>query len=393
MPSSQVTQLIGALCRISYTTSFTTIPFLCKISDNTFYVSKNISNKQVFLHGIHFITLLITIAQFFLNLFESSKENVVGILFYGFVFILTTATGIYGFGFYLRASEFCCLLNILVQNPNGLLNRNRFNVRPNGKRFQNMLLFTLIVFAQFTTAITFLVFFPLMDLTLAIVSPNSNFVFILFSKYFESTNLLNAFLVLIKLPTYFIACLIGFLSIPIMLIFIKELLDNLKDLRQLLTKNRMIKSENADTLIEIYYRQIQVFVILVNECLQTHFWPVVEFIGAVVSIGLAYTFIRYHGLFNIYVQGSLAAASISVFLLLCVMFDVGSQSLLISSKIIRWSTSAVGRDKTSKLFRKFAKSCPPVVLKVGNFHRIDRQRGPALIRFIVQRTVFLLLKS
>ncbi len=381
MPSPQIIQLIAALSRISYNSTFASIPFLCKLSDNSFHVSRNTSIKQVALQIVHCITLGITTTQFFLNFFDSSKGNLLGILFYGFVLILTADTVIYRFGYHFHASEFCCLLNIFVKFPNGLFYRNRSNRRPNRKRFRNTLLFTLIVFAQLTTAVVFFGFFPLMDLTLAITSHNSNL------------NLLNVLLILIKLPTYYIACLIGSLSIAIVLIFIKELLDNLKDLLEMLRNSFVNNPDNTYALIAIYYRQIQVFAILVNECLQTHFWPVAESTGSVLSIGLAYTFVRYHGLFNIYIQVSLAASSTSLFLLLCFMFDVGSQSLLISTKIIRFSSSAVRRDESSKLFRKFAKSCPAVVLKVGHFHKIDRQRGPNLIRFIVQRTVFLLLKS
>ncbi len=44
---------------------------------------------------------------------------------------------------------------------------------------------------------------------------------------------------------------------------------------------------------------------------------------------------------------------------------------------------------TNKCF----KSCPVIKLKVGDFHYMDRQRVPEFLRFIFQRTVFLVLQT
>lgn len=43
--------------------------------------------------------------------------------------------------------------------------------------------------------------------------------------------------------------------------------------------------------------------------------------------------------------------------------------------------------------RKFLKSCPVIAISVGEFHKMDSERVPAFIRFISQRTFFLVLKT
>ncbi len=183
------------------------------------------------------------------------------------------------------------------------------------------------------------------------------------------------------------------LTVTIWLTIIKELTDNLQEFLKMLKSVKDSNPRQICCFLKVYYRQIQVFTILVNDCLQTYFWPVAEFYGTVISIGLAYVLIRYHTFFNIYVQGSVAAALLTTMIMLCVIFDVGSQPLPISSKIIRFSSYDLGKTNPSTYFRKIVKSYQPVVLKVGHFHNIDRKRGPSLMRYILQRTVFLLLKS
>lgn len=393
MSLSTVIKNISRLSKISRSLSLTIIPITCKSSENAFFVSGKTSIREIALYGLNFTFFFITIVQFFLNVFDNSKRSALGILFYGFVLVLTTGTGMYGVGYHTCASEFCCLLNVLVKYPYGLLHKIYPNLRPRSKRRQDVLLLAFILFVQITIAIIFLGFFPIMDITLAVTSPNCNINFLSFSKSLQSNIVFNLLIVLIKLPTYCTACLMAMLSTSIWLILIKVLMDNLKDLQKLPTKEGNSYYEQLCTFPAKYYSQIQVFAILINQCLQTYFWPVLEFLGAVVSIGLAYTFTRFHKLLNIYVQLSIVAALTMSMLLISVIFYVGSQPLLLSSKFL--NSSDLVEEKLSQriLLRKIVKSYSPIVLKVGHFHKIDQMRGPTLIRFILQRTVFLLLKS
>jgi len=49
--------------------------------------------------------------------------------------------------------------------------------------------------------------------------------------------------------------------------------------------------------------------------------------------------------------------------------------------------------ETSQYFKKVIKSIHPVKIHMGPFHVVDKGRAPALLRFCLQRTAFLVFKS
>lgn len=78
-------------------------------------------------------------------------------------------------------------------------------------------------------------------------------------------------------------------------------------------------------------------------------------------------------------------------LLCCSMFHIGSRPMLISGLCLRRIKAC--NNWNCKWSQRFLKSCPLISLKVGRFHLLDRGRGPAFIRFILQRTLLLILKT
>jgi len=119
---------------------------------------------------------------------------------------------------------------------------------------------------------------------------------------------------------------------------------------------------------------------------------VIQFFGALVCNGLFYTLLSYKNLLSNFMYASSLFFSLSLLFSKCILSDIGSRSLIISSQIIRSSNSRINVFHR-KEFQKFSKSCPLILLKVGSFHYIDRQRVPHLLRFVLQRTFFLVVRT
>lgn len=139
------------------------------------------------------------------------------------------------------------------------------------------------------------------------------------------------------------------------------------------------------------YRQIQILVILSDQCFQDYLWPIVQFLGGLGIILLFYALLVFHQEihpFGIFVMCTL---TVSVTLCCCLMLIMGSSSILYSRKILM--TLRKEENVESKWAKRFYRSCPPIALKVGQFHKMDRERVPAFIRFILHRTFVLVLRT
>ncbi len=139
----------------------------------------------------------------------------------------------------------------------------------------------------------------------------------------------------------------------------------------------------------MFYRQIQIFAILSNQCFQTHIWPAIQFIGGTLLIAMLCCLLLF--------QTRLPAIGIvficliiaTMVLVRCLMLDLGSRPILISKKVCRQANQLSG----CKWSQKFFKSCPVIALGMGEFHKMDRARVGAFIRFILQRTFFLVMRT
>jgi len=138
-----------------------------------------------------------------------------------------------------------------------------------------------------------------------------------------------------------------------------------------------------------FYRQLQLLVIFINHCMQQMLWPTVQFCGAVAIIATGYAVI----VFSSHMTTSMLAGLLSINIISAVFctckLEFGSMPRQISIKMIN-SWAQWGNIKYCK---KFVKSCKPLSIQVGPFHIMDRNRAPALIRFCMQRTIFLVVQS
>lgn len=139
---------------------------------------------------------------------------------------------------------------------------------------------------------------------------------------------------IVKGSTLLISGFVASMNVAVCFMSLKELIDNLQDLSSVLNKKSNAERPFFDGSKVKYFRRIQVFGNIFNECFQMYNFTVVEICGCMLGIFLGYTFILYNHLFGplgkLAVTGCFAA-------LLCFKFfvmDIGSRSLLISSKII-----------------------------------------------------------
>lgn len=141
-------------------------------------------------------------------------------------------------------------------------------------------------------------------------------------------------------------------------------------------------------LVALQYRQIQILALLANNCLETYILPDIQISGATFVISLLYASI----IFEKYLPASATALIFFIFStffsILYIIFDMGSRPAVKSRKFLK-AWRKYNRLFKSDYTRKFIQSCSEIVLKVGSFHVLDRSRAPSFMRFVLQRTFFL----
>lgn len=151
-----------------------------------------------------------------------------------------------------------------------------------------------------------------------------------------------------------------------------------------LVNKQQLAELNSFQRIANLYRQIQVFTILSNQCFQICLWPFIQFVSGSMVISVFYGLLIFHNRMPLLVSASLCVMVLAMMILCCSMLDLWSQLVFITSKIL----PAGKNSNDCKWSRRFVKSCPEIATKVGNFHKMDRERVPAFIRFILQRTFY-----
>src|SRR5258705_53403 len=140
-----------------------------------------------------------------------------------------------------------------------------------------------------------------------------------------------------------------------------------------------MRKDNYVRNVGMFYRRIQIFVILTDKCFQSYIWPAIQFYGAIGIIVLLYVLIILHPVLPIFAISGLAIFAFGVTVLVCLVLGMGSKTIIISRKILqraKWWNAHCGGDKFA---RKFFRSCPKIALRVGEFHKMDSGRVPALI--------------
>ncbi|CAL8147195.1 unnamed protein product [Orchesella dallaii] len=141
----------------------------------------------------------------------------------------------------------------------------------------------------------------------------------------------------------------------------------------------------------LLYRKCQLFTKVLNLYSQPFILPLIHCLGSAVTITCLYsTIMSDKNVPKILTLLSTTIMIINVCFVLKVL-DIASKGLLCSKGFLRNFGKLPGyRDD---IFRRYRKSLPPLHMNTGPFHVVDRGRAPALIKFCLQRTAFLVFKS
>ncbi len=362
------------------------LPFTFITQRSVTIVSKSKIRNQVFWSLIFILNIFSTVLQIADEILQTEKTNLTVVLFHGLLLLVACGTFAAFITYNWQACEICGILNCLIARPNGL-HTTLFRYQGKSSKF----LISLFVMITPLIFILLAIVEPIVTLTCPCLYENQLYTLLLGPCNTYSFRLVVFMLsILFSLP---IGSLLSFLAI-FCGVTLMEINDSLKKfqsiLKILLTFKDPLNRNNLLFKLSLVYRQLQIFVIICNDCYQRLFWPAFEFLGAMEIMALMYALIMFSEVFSVLSIAILITCLIMTTCFYCIVLDMGSQSRLISGRILAVAQTNL---KSEIRTRKCFKSCKPIALKVGSFHEMDRQRFPNVMRFILQRTIFLVLKT
>lgn len=324
---------------------------------------------------VQIISLYQTILELVYTCLYTEAKNLIILLYLGVLF-LSKLTAFLWFGLcYNEAHSLNMLLSCLVNR------KNIITKLPVSKS-----IYTILVCTAANLVVLFVVMFPILAFILPCLhdTPILRFVFgqcstFLFRVFLSA----STFVFMVPCAKY------GVLVATLFWLSLLKLNKFMKTFDSFLRSFKEFQTLNRKRNLALIYRNLQIFLILNNSCFQNWVLPVFQFFGGTSIIVILYTCIAF--------QNVLSPVCFALLVFLCafltnicvVTMDMGSKPLLYSRKILR-HLKLFGSGPWSL---RFCISCPKIVLKVGSFHYMDRERVPSFIRFILQRTLFLVTKT
>lgn len=147
--------------------------------------------------------------------------------------------------------------------------------------------------------------------------------------------------------------------------------------------------DSRKTYVLILYREMELFNQLCNQAFQLYIWAVVQSTGAAVLIACLYCLTVNHKRLGLLLLVGTTLVAMIAAIFNALVFHVGSKPGKLSTKILHYVKTS-GRSDSWE--RRFARSFRVLAVRVGEFHKMDRKRGPDFFRFVLQRTSFLVAK-
>lgn len=380
MPTRASLELIYFLTKLCRVIAPAYIP-LKFITPNKVSLEKQTIQSQSFYFVIFFLQITSSLFPIFEFFYSSTNHNITLLVFHGFLMVCYITTIAVYITYRNSGPDICCLLNSLLSQPNGLvgsLYRKRSR-QSNGVTYLGILMSPTIYAIFFVFVPTLVIAFPCLygsSLYVSLLGPCSSY-------HFQAV----VFLINIICMTPFGIC--GPMVIICNFVKLKELMENLLDLKYLLSQANITSQMNSFD-IGLRYRRLQLFAMLCNKCYQLAVWPVVEFLCSLLMIIFLYTLLVFDSFMTVHFRVAIIVVFIVDFSILCFIFDMGRRSFAVSTCIL----IQLRRDNFGgKWGRMFCSSCKPIALKVGCFHAMDRERVPSILRYVSQRTIFLVLKT
>lgn len=389
MSSKNLLKVINILTKFAHNFFLPVIPLKFVNPNKVAIVIKHKRRNLIISFAIYCLLFISSSSQILGILLSTDKLNLIALLFHGFILITCVA----GFPAYqFLATEFCALLNCMLNNAKGLVSTYlQYSIRGyQNKRHKNILLVVSI-----GLSLTFYAIY------IAII-PCVSFIFpCLFESFVYSYVFGNCqsfqFRVFVFVQSIIFLTPLGLVApVTLVTIFaaIIKITENLNYLNSFLENNAVTRNPTFYHLVSLCYSQVQLFAILCNECYQMYVWPAMEFVGATGIIALLYTLLILDNVLSRVIKLVLVIDIVVICCATCIPLSVGNHALQLSKVIvIKLQRTKFVKQDNSKWIGKFIKSCAPITLKVGSFHKMDRVRTPNLMRFILQRTFFLVFKT
>lgn len=127
-----------------------------------------------------------------------------------------------------------------------------------------------------------------------------------------------------------------------------------------------------------------------NKSMQAYMLPAYQLTGVGMIIALLFTVLSSDVNLPVWLYAFVASLCFQCVCFNFAMMDLCSRCLLLSKSFL----SAMRKPANgSKEMKKYLASMRPLRIYLGPFHIVDRSRGPITLRFCLQRTFFLVVKS
>ncbi len=365
---------------------FPTIPIKFA-SPGKFFTVVKLKRKFIIFFASYVLLLISSATQVIISFRFAAERNLFAIVFQGFLSVLYFSAFIVFFAYQFLTTEFCCLLNNIVRSSSAInVVENNLPNRP--KCFWLVICAYMVSAAICTLCV---VIIPFISVIFPCLYNNTVYTYL-----FESC---ESFLFRIFV---YMLCIIFMTPIGLMAPFtavtmflsMSELTSNLHNMKYFIKAKLSNEESGCCYKVAMCYRIVQLFATLVNRCYQMSFWPVCEFIGSGLIIAMMYAILVYGQYWNGIFKLGLLISILTVGSVICVPLLIGSHCLSISKYIIvKLKRHKYNKREVDKWNSCFLKSCKPISLKIGPFHEMDRTRVPCLVRFILQRTIFLVFKT
>jgi len=141
----------------------------------------------------------------------------------------------------------------------------------------------------------------------------------------------------------------------------------------------------------VLYRQTQILLHLYHDCFQMQLLPNMFFSSSILIICCLFATVELKDELPIVVYVAFPFLLVLTSMFLLIMLEMTSRVVVLSKSIkTQWSIKYCGK---SLWYQKFARSCPPLKIVAGPFSKIGRDRIAIVLRFCLQRTIFLVVWS
>lgn len=344
------------------------VPIVFTQSENAYKVQKLTRKYKILWQLLFSLSLFYTMLQIYFHQNVTSAYKLVPVLFHGFNLVTKVSVIVFLVAFHRNSFEFCYLLNILIRNKiETLESQNRY--------------WFLVVVNPFLVSGIFICM-----CAVTMILPCYHY-----SLY--ATDLLTCNGLVFRIAVSFMDILFALPCAAIgssmsttcmfVLINISEWFEVLKTHSYLSTENDQIKK------IRLNYQSLQILMELCNASLQTYVWPMYEFMGGIVMITLLYVQLA----FKMAIHFSAKCTIFFCFLSSIFIVNAALQLAGVPYSKSKASLQKLRRQRLSLEDRKGVCMLKPVFLKIGDFHKIDRLRILALSKFVLQRTIFIVVKT